>query len=1278
MLCVGVYSVFGPDGRAELRSEQQLWQEVPPVFAALGQPPVLDSGLPKPGGEVLLAGFCRAPGQSRVGAQEVSFRVGRLERRILVFGERGRLPGGGFTEPEPFGQMPLVWQRAFGGPEHAANPQGRGMQPDASGVLPAPNLENPAQRLLLPDDAPRPVCPLPLALDAPERRSLSGTYDQQWLETRWPALPDDCAPEFFYSAQAAQRLGAPDGSPRYFEGGEEVAMLGLRHDGPVQGRLPRPRLRAFVLTCRHFCPFADGKADHKAAPLPYSKDMDAPGIFQEVELRCDTVWLFPDLPGAVQLYRGLLPVEDDEMDDILRVLVVDEEPQDEPRSLEFYREELHRRARPAIRIDLAPLAEAQARIRKAVKQGRDVPKLLARVKADMLGRRPVMPLDLADTEHAARSAIAAGRGTLDVVERQMLGLREQFSHAVSFDLTIFPQMRAMLDSREQQLEKTFRRGRAMLEGVQRRAAKATAQMRGQLAASGLAAQPTSEQQAGMARLESLADGKAFTAPAPLNPWHDRAFALQVEARRALRRNPVVQAELARCGLTTETLEENWLGCAAAPLEDRPENWGLPAGPPLHLPAGVYVPRFAGREQVGLLVYPLGDDGRLVAAEKPTAAPASPHAPAGPLSLPPSYPDGAVLVVPDALAALLGEQEAGDFCHVLAAAGPHELFTADPPVQSLVPGEPETALPLRVLLPPGEAGQARLEQWQAVFPAARGLSLPEDCPHALALAEKGYGLRRLVLDSLPSELAAKHDFDIPLPTGDGPPRPFRLNLPLPEREELQGRIDSLLRELQAGFPDPKVQFAQEKAAALARIGENPAQSKLPPQVRELFQRKLEESAASAVPPTPAVSDMVRDAQSRLSALGKRALAGLPPDGGQTARRLERAQRRLQKLGEVLAPLEELRTTGLAKLEALKKGVLPAEVQEALDRHGVRPDALRPLSREDVVRIMNDDKNLERRNLQGLDLSGLDLRGARLSHALCGKTSFAEALLDGAELEFTLAPEANFAGAGLRGARLKQAVLQDAVLRGADCSGADMSLCIFRQCDCTEVRFDGAALSLCNFSEALLDGAGFAEAALSLCHFGRIRAGAVRFGRARAFKCLFHDVVLTGADFSRAELVECRFQAVSGTGLGFVAAELHKFSADMETDLSGADFTRADLREASFRMCRLPEADFREARLEGALFQHCDLTRAKLDGLHGTGCRFVKCDLQEADLSHSQLMEGALRKCRLNGADLRGTNLYSADLDRWRIDGESRFDGCNFSRTRLEGKEEALHHAARRSS
>ncbi|MDR0826979.1 MAG: DUF2169 domain-containing protein, partial [Desulfovibrio sp.] len=98
MVCVGLYVAFDPEAenpRSALRGEQDFWKEAPDAFAALGQPPVLDMGLPKPGAEVLVAGFCRTPDKKPVTAQEVAFRVGSVSRRIAVYGDREIMPGGG-------------------------------------------------------------------------------------------------------------------------------------------------------------------------------------------------------------------------------------------------------------------------------------------------------------------------------------------------------------------------------------------------------------------------------------------------------------------------------------------------------------------------------------------------------------------------------------------------------------------------------------------------------------------------------------------------------------------------------------------------------------------------------------------------------------------------------------------------------------------------------------------------------------------------------------------------------------------------------------------------------------------------------------------------------------------------------------------------------------------------------------------------------------------------------------------------------------------------------
>src|SRR6185312_14533064 len=84
-----------------------------------------------------------------------------FERSVAVIGDRtwkrsllGVAPG----EPAPFERMPLVHERAFGGPTYAQNPAGTGQ-----GGSPLPNLEDPDRPLATPTDSPPPACFAPVS-----------------------------------------------------------------------------------------------------------------------------------------------------------------------------------------------------------------------------------------------------------------------------------------------------------------------------------------------------------------------------------------------------------------------------------------------------------------------------------------------------------------------------------------------------------------------------------------------------------------------------------------------------------------------------------------------------------------------------------------------------------------------------------------------------------------------------------------------------------------------------------------------------------------------------------------------------------------------------------------------------------------------------------------------------------------------------------------------------------------------------------------------------------
>lgn len=1321
MISVGLYAVFNPaenSAQSAVRSEQEFWKAAPALFAALGKPPVMDANLPKTGGEVLVAGCCRAPGGTPIPAGEVSFRVGPVARRLAVFGDRLHLPGGGISRPVPFAAMPLTWDHAFGGAAFPANPEGKGLLPDGKPSEHLPNLEDPSRLIASPHDRPRPVCPFAVDIANEERRSLAGTYDQHWLDTRWPAYPDDLNPDFFFSAQAEQRLS---GASAFFRGDEDIEITGMHHEYPrLRSRLPGIRVRAFVTINPDFAPFAQS-APGQPHPLPYAKDLKLTGRFTEVDLHLDTVWLLPDLCAAFVLYRGLLPVVDDEMDDILRVYVVSEKLEDAPKDAAFYFEEQKKRIKPVVEIDLAPFIEAQGKITKTVKMARDVPKFFEKVRKNILGESPVMPFSLDDMAQSARKTLATARATLDTLEKQVLEQRAMFSHLMSFDVFSLREMRAIVDEQEKTVETIFRRAAGKLRRTEKDIAKAK---------EGLAAQwktatekapefplpPLDEQ---MTKLDSLMPDALLSRPAPLNPWHDRGFSLLVEARRCLRRHDDALAFLVSLGFEERTLEETWIGYGPEPVQDIPERWGLPEGEAFTLPVGLLVPRFAGRALTALTVYPLSADDIAEQRFDPAVRFVVPGSDPAPLSLPPSYPGGAVLVVADELSALFAEQEAGDFCHIVAAATPQDFAQAQglpplapppdsaasasetataPAVQTVVPSvrvvpaasvPQEMVAPLALLLPPGPEGERGLKAWQENHSGIIPVFLPEDCPHVFALAGRGYRLRRLALDALPPAVARTHDFDFPLPPKDEPIKPFTLNLPLPDGKELSGRVAKLMNEVRARFPSPEQTLAEELAKHKSGLQDLLRDPRIPPEVVNAVTTAFDaaNSPAAAPPSMPTVAEVVGKAREHLESQRVLLAEKLPDNFPKPD--VARMRTKLDGLEKRLAPVEAFAEEGKKKLAAAKemfaKGNLPEDVKSAFAAKGMDPNALKKPSREEVVQWLAEGKSLSRRNLMGLDLSGLDFSGADISHALCSGTLFSNCRMVGTDFTFTIADGADFSKAVLHEALFTQSVLQRAILRGADCSRSRWKLATLQESDCTDAVFDNAVISLTTWDKAVLRKARFAETDLSLSAFGESDCAEADFRRVRCYKCLFRQTPLHGASFQEATLRETLLQGVIGPSLSFAGADLRQLYLDMESDLSQADFRGTDLRDASLRMSRLPQTDFSHARLENALIVQCDLRESRLSGLRAAGCRFSKCDLTGATLSGSSLLGGSLRKCRLVGARLSNTNLYASDLRDLVISqpflggtppaeqdahAVTRFDGANLKRTMLHGKLEVL--------
>lgn len=306
--------VFFPfESPRRLLYEQSLWQL---VGAELGSDAILDECMPKLRGELLVNGRCFTAGGVPRPACSVRVQLGAIDKTLYVVGNR-RFGLFGITEPEPFTEMPITWQNAFGGEGYAPNPMGKGVAPvrgEGGSVHPLPNIEDPRHLIRSPGDRPPPAGFGSYDPTWPQRFSKVGTYDGAWLKERFPELARDLDWSFFNTAPLDQQI---DG---YFRGDEAFVIEHMHPDKPrLEGALPGVAVRCFI-----------------------NQKTGEGESFQEIATRLDTVRLFPDKERGILVYRGVIKIREDDAADVLH-LVAGCEAMGEPKPAEHYRTVLAQR-----------------------------------------------------------------------------------------------------------------------------------------------------------------------------------------------------------------------------------------------------------------------------------------------------------------------------------------------------------------------------------------------------------------------------------------------------------------------------------------------------------------------------------------------------------------------------------------------------------------------------------------------------------------------------------------------------------------------------------------------------------------------------------------------------------------------------------------------------------------------------------------------------------------------------------------------------------------------
>ena len=206
-----------------------------------------------------------------------------IDKTLAVIGNRYWRTLLAPTAPEPFTELPISYEYGFGGKDYKPNPTGKGMDKvDVFGEsrLPMPNIEDPYKLVTSTDHRPAPAGLGPLDMMWQQRAARAGTYDEKWQRESFPGYPQDLDWTHFNAAPEDQWIN------EYWQGNENFQLSNM-HPSKAQlgGKLPAFRSRCFI-----------------------EKRLDKGFIFTEVDMRAETVCLFPTVETGVLIYRGVIEV----------------------------------------------------------------------------------------------------------------------------------------------------------------------------------------------------------------------------------------------------------------------------------------------------------------------------------------------------------------------------------------------------------------------------------------------------------------------------------------------------------------------------------------------------------------------------------------------------------------------------------------------------------------------------------------------------------------------------------------------------------------------------------------------------------------------------------------------------------------------------------------------------------------------------------------------------------------------------------------------------------
>jgi uncharacterized protein YjbI with pentapeptide repeats len=261
----------------------------------------------KPSTDILLQACAYSPNAKPTVSCQIGVKVGNMAKHLMVWGERvwlnttdgGHIP----SDPIPFTRMPVHYGNSYGGPEFDFNRDGKGHYNNTSNSEqsivnhPVPNILESNTLISSINQLIKPVGFGPHRYNSAARMSMIGTYDEQWLQKRWPWVPDDFQWNYFNSAPNDQQVEG------YLNGDESLKILNLhREHAQLNTRLPGERVRLFLEQAN-----VDNETD-----------------FREVSMNLDTLWIDLEQGKVTLVWRGIAPVNSPKLKEINHAYLIRE------------------------------------------------------------------------------------------------------------------------------------------------------------------------------------------------------------------------------------------------------------------------------------------------------------------------------------------------------------------------------------------------------------------------------------------------------------------------------------------------------------------------------------------------------------------------------------------------------------------------------------------------------------------------------------------------------------------------------------------------------------------------------------------------------------------------------------------------------------------------------------------------------------------------------------------------------------------------------------------